>query len=411
MALENGKTSKTSAKHWEGRLFKRSYKGSDGEKIFLPDWHVTLCHQGKDRPVCLKTPEKALAAKRAKEAYMLLKTQGWDAMWAVYKVRKSKNIGKVAKKDEDNTPLTIGDYLGRIDELYTFTAPKTRTKYFSAFYKMISDIFDIQAGKEKYDYVNGGNKKRIEKIHAIPLSEITQGVIERWKNQTFKCRMDASSGEDASASTTINSILRSAKSLFSKKILRSIGLGKKIISPFLDVSFLPEESHRYTTLFDAKELIMKAKKELEPKSKNAHMTILLAIGVGLRRNEIDKLLWEQINFERMTISIYRTPGSNESSSEVALEPFIASELLLLKKSTNGGFVLLSKTQARPNVSYTHYRCKKDFSILLKWLSGNNVDKHGPPPCPSGIGGCSADCALRRFFPNRPRQCAQSRVSP
>jgi hypothetical protein len=122
------KISKTTSKYWEGRLFKRTYKGAGGEKILAPDWYVTLCYKGKDSSVCMQTPNKAAAAKRALDAYLLLKSQGWDALWDVYKVRKSKNDGKKKGEISGQKIITIGDFISALNEKYTFQKiPRTPT--------------------------------------------------------------------------------------------------------------------------------------------------------------------------------------------------------------------------------------------------------------------------------------------
>jgi integrase len=377
MSSESGKTSKTNVKYWEGRLYKRSYKGKDGQDVSLEDWYVTLGHQGKDHRVCLQTPIKALAAKRAKEAYMLLKAQGWDAMWAVYKVRKSRDSGNIEKSEETEAPLTVGDYIARVNKMYTFRTVRTHKNYEACFYKLISDIFNIQSGNEKYDYVNDGRKKRIEKIHAVSLQLLTQDAIESWKNQTLKIRMETNRG----IGTTINSILRGCKNLFSRKILKAIEMDKKFVSPFAEISYLPEESHRYVTRFNAKDLIKKAQQELKDKNTKAYVIFLLALGAGLRRNEIDKLLWEQVDFERKIISIhhtpYFTPKTKESSSEISMAQFLAEELAWFKQGVGCGFVLDSDIQARPDAGYTHCRCPREYRVLYEWLAENGITERNP----------------------------------
>jgi integrase len=320
-----------------------------------------------------------LAGKRALEAYMLLKTQGWDAMWAMHKVRKVKSPQSMEKKEQPNVPATVGEFLALVNEKYTFKSARTRSTYVTSFLKLLSDIFNVTSGKEKYDYVNGGNRERLEKIHAIPLSQLTQDAVESWKNRALKERVAASCGRAESASTTINSTLRGCKNLFSKRILLAIEVAKEFESPFKDVSYLPEGSHRYITKFDAKKLISIAKEDLKEKNQNAYVIFLLAIGAGLRRNEIDKLLWEQVDFERKIISIHKTsyftPKTRESSSEIMLAPTVADALMAHKEGANGPFVLDSNIQARPNAGYTHCRCKRDYKELYVWLLQNGISEN------------------------------------
>jgi integrase len=318
-----------------------------------------------------------LAGKKALEAYMVLKTQGWDAMWGEYKVRKSKHPALAAKAvDVRNIPASVGDFIARVDEKYTFKSQRTRNTYIYSLHKFIADAFEISSGNEKYDYVNGKNRDRLGKIHAIPLVQLTQDMAESWKNKTIKER----AGKQGST-TTVNSILRGCKNLFSDRILRAIEMDKSFVSPFKGVSCLPEKSHRYITKFDARSLIEKARRELRSEHRKAYIIFLLAIGAGLRRNEIDKLLWEQVDFKRGKISIhqtpYFTPKTRESSSEISLPNLVAEELALLKEDSQTAFVLDAEIPARPNAGYTHCRCPRDYKALYAWLSQNGITANNP----------------------------------
>jgi hypothetical protein len=45
--------------------------------------------------------------------------------------------------------------------------------------------FDIQSGPEEFDYVHGGARKRLERIYAVKLSNVTEDKIESWIVETL----------------------------------------------------------------------------------------------------------------------------------------------------------------------------------------------------------------------------------
>jgi integrase len=386
--MANINKDKTSIKYWEGKVAKRKQKDAKGNESVAPYFSVNFKHANKGTYVCLQTDNKYVAAQKARDAYVLLKAKGWEAMWAIYKVRKSKeetwNQNKqsfeVHQNDENQNNLTIGDFIKKIKE-NSFLKAATLHEYELSLYQIAADIFDIKSGTEKYDYVNRGNLVRINKIHSIKLAELTPELIEKWKSEQLKIRSKNNQHLKNSAMATINSITRNAKSLFSKEMLKLTNLSTVLKSPFSDISLFKEGSHRYISKFDAKELIENAQKELKPISQNAYAIFLLALGCGLRRNEIDKLLWEQVDLEDGTISIYATkfftPKTRESSSEVPIAPFVADELRGMKIVADDIFVIPSKIGSRLNAQYTHYRCNGEYRKIYEWLKAQGIDNKSP----------------------------------
>jgi hypothetical protein len=88
--MTNTNRNKTSIKYWEDKVYKRERKNAKGAENISPYFSATFCHGGKVARVCLQTPNKHLAAKRARDACFLLKSKGWAAMWAIYKIRKTR---------------------------------------------------------------------------------------------------------------------------------------------------------------------------------------------------------------------------------------------------------------------------------------------------------------------------------
>jgi integrase len=383
---------KTSVKFWEGSVYKRKANRATENKTDSPYFYANLCHGNKTARVCLQTANKLEAAGRAKNAYLLLKSQGWEAMWEVYRVRKNREeadkqdvrhrgeeINDQHKKRKGEIE-TIGEFVEKVKQV-CFVRPKTLHDYIRSLYHIIADIYGIDYGSDKYNYYCGKNLKRIEEIREIKIDEITPEKIEAWKNNSLKIRTKECPAKHDSAIVTINSILRGAKNLFSKRNLKALGPEAGIINPFAEIEFFKESSHRYITKFNAKDIISDAQKSLKPINSNAYIALLLGLGAGLRKNEIDKLMWEQIDFAEGVLSIratqYFKPKSNESASDVQLAKFVIDELENHRTTTDGVFVLPSKINPIQNATWGHYRCGRDYEVLNKWLRERGISSQKP----------------------------------
>jgi integrase len=226
--------------------------------------------------------------------------------------------------------------------------------------------------------VNGGAKKRLEAIYKIKLSSVTIDKIEEWKNKTLRVKISRKPSARSSACATINKTLRNAKSLFSKRILKAIAMENLEISPFEGVEFLPEGSHRYNSEFDGKHLVEEAMDELKSSDPEAFKIFILALCCGLRRNEIDKLLWRQVDLQRNVIYIRATEvfstKTREFCSSVDLDESVAKILGEYQSVATGPFVIESNVNARPNV---HYRCDRTHRQLIEWLRKHDISANKP----------------------------------
>ena len=191
--------------------------------------------------------------------------------------------------------------------------------YARAFRKIVSDIFGLDGGNRKFDYRSGGRQAWVEKVNRVRLRDITPEKLQKWKVEFLKGR-----GSDPirrrSGSTSVNSLLRQAKSLFAPGILRFLHLDIAS-SPFEGVTFEPRKSMRYQSTFNLENVIRSGREEL---SEEQFKVFLLAIMAGLRRNEIDKLEWRAFDWEEGLISIRATPffspKSEDSTGTVEIDP-------------------------------------------------------------------------------------------
>jgi integrase len=164
--------------------------------------------------------------------------------------------------------------------------------------------------------------------------------------------------------------------------------------PFEGVT-LPEVGRsRYKSEIEPALLLTAAKRELaegiqgedQPANPRPELfkIILLALGAGLRRDEIDKLQWNQIQWHRNTIRVETTEHGGTKSADSEADVDVDPGLLEILKSympepgKGSSFVIESPIEPRPeSVSYHHYRCNRQFEELLTWLHGKGIKSRNP----------------------------------
>ena len=365
------KHGKTDVRYWQSKLFKPWYT-RDGKKRELNQYAVKIQRLGQRVNFALETANKATAAAKAKEIYEYLIGHGWDATLARFKPKS-----QVALK----THATVGDFLDELESKADLN-PKTFTSYAKAFRRILSDAFGIGGGNERFDSTKGGGRERwIEKVHAIKLADVTPGRIQEWK-RAFLGRAASDKTKRRSASISVNSFLRRAKSLFSAELTRHLESAKLPSPlPFDGISFEPRQSMKYRSSFDVAGLIAKARTDLSTEEPEQFKIFLLATMAGLRRNEIDKLEWAAFRWEEGLIRIEATrwfhPKSEDSLGDVEVDP----ELLELFRGYHAkalqNFVIKSRVDPLPDATFDHYRCRSHFEKLCGWLRKKGVKSRTP----------------------------------
>jgi len=144
---------------------------------------------------------------------------------------------------------------------------------------------------------------------------------------------------------------------------------------FLAIQFEKRQSQRYQSSFNIYALIKAAKDELREPEPEMFKIFLLASMAGLRRKEIDCLLWEQVKFHQGIIRIeptkYYHPKSEDSIGDIEVD----SELLAVLGEMRNGTPFVVESSAEPKLGY--YRCAYSFEKLIGWLKAHGVQGSKP----------------------------------
>src|ERR1700737_3936182 len=130
--------SRTDVRYWQDRIFKPTYT-KNGKTLRVDDWAARMQWRGKREVFNLKTPNKAAAAAKAKDIYTMLVGAGWRETLAKFKPETQPKI-----------VATIGDFLIELRGHWP-GRPKTFDDYCRSFRTIVSQIFGIKGGPEKFD--------------------------------------------------------------------------------------------------------------------------------------------------------------------------------------------------------------------------------------------------------------------
>src|ERR1700722_19180072 len=101
----------------------------------------------------------------------------------------------------------------------------------------------------------------------------------------------------AKAITTANTYIRCAGGIFAKRLSPHFkDFALPVENSFRQIRPFPEQPHRYVSKIDPSSLLAAARGELETAEPDTYLVLLLALCCGMRRSEIDRLIWEQVDF-------------------------------------------------------------------------------------------------------------------
>ena len=359
--------------YWKEKIFRPTYTRG-GSSHQSPHYCVEIQHRGRRHRLSLETSAHDAATSRARDIFLAVQSQGWDAALATFRPNGSK--------DSKRQDLTVGEFIGAVKATADGN-PKTIEVYCGAFRKVVADIAGVDSGAQKFNCRGGGHDKWLSSVHSVRLATITPLKVQAWK-RTFLHRAGADAIKQRQAKTSCNFFLRNIRSLFSKNILRHLDLSLPAPVPFEGVEFEPRQSSKYRSTFDIRVLIKKAQQDLSQTQPEQFKIFLLASTVGLRRKEIDLLEWTAFHWEQGVLRIeptqYFRPKSEDSISDLPLDPEVLKIFRNFREKATGPFVIASPVAPRPGVNYNHYRCEAEFQRLSAWLKRKGVASVKPIHC-------------------------------
>ena len=360
--------SKTHADYWHSRVCKRTTK-QNGKTVESPNFHIRLYSGDNQSWFNLGTPNQAAAARKAKEIYVHLEANGWDA--TIIEFKSSKGVSNKG---------TIGDFLQAVKDTGKLRH-RTFLNYQNCLHTIVAGVFGVKSGPAKYDYRSGGNQKWVDRINSIRLCRVTPVKITKWK-RGFISQAGHSPNEIAAAKRTTNSYIRCARSLFSTKIIKEL-TDSKLPSPlpFEGVELEQPGSMKYISKINAQALIAAAKTELKESEPEVYKIFLLGLFAGMRKAEIDLSEWSMLDFQNNILRLEETEWlhlkSSDSTGEISVDSEVMAELRGFMSTSQSQFIVQSSRPPRNDSGHTYYRCQPIFDRLNSWLRGKGIKANKP----------------------------------
>lgn len=370
---------KDQSDYWKRRLYHNFFT-KDGRKVEMPEYYAKLQYCGRRYTFNLNTKNKDIAAAKARDIFVSLRSRGWEATMAEY-------APQGVQKTQGDEITTVGSFVKEVERT-SGLQPKTLARYAQYLRMIVASISCLDGGKRKFDGQKG-RPEWISKIDDIPLVDITPSAAADWK-RAYLSRAGDDPAQQAKVRRSFNTALRNAKSLFSSKIIHAENfrvkvpkfkvadpqLGERDIFWFSSLGFEKPGSMKfhappgitYETLLHA------ARVELRQSNPEVYKLLLLCLCAGLRRSEADVLLWDQIHADTNTISIevnqFIQP-KHDSCGEISVDPALTGEILQFKGQATGAFVVNSPYEWTRK-KYVWYRCEPHWKALMDWLSAQGI---------------------------------------
>ena len=351
---------KNDSRYWRSKVFRRV----DPRGIESAHYTTRIQWRGRRHRFALGTANKEAAAAKAAAIWRDLVAHGLE-------VTLAKHKSAAAPEDTLAAATTIGEWITAASGVWD-GKPATFGGYARALRFIASEILALSKSRKRFGRTQA--KAYREQVDGAPLAILSPQAIQSWRIH-YLSRVGDNPVRQRAARISCNSALRLARSLFSRRILKFVD--PKIIPeelPFRGVEFFSRESMRYQSKFDPSALLRAAVDELDP---DALKVLLLALCVGLRRGEIDRLLWRQVDFDRRLIRVEVTEAgalkTEDSTGAVQIDEELAALLRGFRAKAKGEYVIDSGQAEGGSVSYgQRYRCLKVFARLTGWLRSQGV---------------------------------------
>lgn len=353
--------SKVDARYWlkRGRLFRYARSANYSFQTQL---------KGKRVGFSTRTSNREAAAKVAARICADIVELGIEGALEKHRPTASEDIA------------TIGQYLQVVVPRMR-VRDGTKASYCMQLRRIAADILRQRISRKAKVKAKRLNRESIE---LASLAIFTPAAVEQWQAE-FVANSKQKGRTERVARISANSIIRQARGLFSQKVV------KKVISlrlpdplPFAGVELFPRESMHYVSKIDAGTVLRKAQEELLETAPHQFLVIFLGVAAGLRRGEIDRLLWSHVDFLRKRIYVEDTAQgslkSEDSRGAVDIDGKTVELLRGFHAKATTQFVIDAPQAEQAEFSRLwglRYRCSSVFEKVTAWLRANGVDANKP----------------------------------
>ena len=365
--VQKVRVGKNDARHWLPRM----YHPVNAQGKASPHYAMQLQFKGYRLAFGLRTSNREAAARRAAGIYGDLVSVGVEGTLAKHR----------AKRPETEDIATVGEYL-RAAQSVMAVRPASFAAYAYHLRRITGDIIGERSPRKAKIRAKRETRQAIEDAS---LTVLSASAVQTWR-LAFVSRAKGDGARARSARISCNSIIRQARSLFAPKVVKFLSGTLRLPQPlpFTGAALFPRESMRYISRIDAGALLRKAQEELADEDPDTFLAILLALSAGLRRGEIDQLLWQNVDLDGCRIIVEDSEHgrlkTEESRGAVDIDQHMTAVLRGFRAKATGPFVL-EATRAVAGESSREwgprYRCVTAFERANHWLRTFGVTGNKP----------------------------------
>jgi len=364
------KYGKTDVRYWRSRV---THRGRGKCAVVSENYYVRIQYGGTVEWFNLGTANKEVAAQKARDIYVCLLSDGWNAT----RIRHKPGVEKGPRS------LTVGEYLELVHE-YAGLAEPTFRNYCTRLRTVVGHITG-RPGKIRGGRTYTGKKASPEwrsQIESTPLGELTAERVQRWAVK-YVSERSPDPEKRVHARHTVNALIRGSRSLFGSRIRGMLPKDIRLPDPlpFSAVRLFKQGSMRYRSTLDPVKLLEDAKAELAGQEPEVFKALVLCLLLGLRRGEADMLRWESVRWESNVVRVERheffEPKCESSIGEVPADPGLMLLLRQWHANRKGDFVIESEAIPRLRRNCNDYRCDGHFRRLVTWLRCKGVTANSP----------------------------------
>lgn len=396
------KYAKTDSRYWNGVIFKEESS----------NYFVRIQLHGKRRKVSLRTGTKKTAAEIAKKLHFNVSELGWvDGL--------AKTFGEAGRV---KCNATLGHWIEAVRRsclVSPTTLKQNRGKIRTIAEAIRSGVVTIRQEGDRSRFGRGHNADKWRaRVDSVLLEDLTEEKINWWRREHL-ARFADNPAELKSARISVDSYIRSGKSLFQPKLVKALA-GEVTLpqfTPFRDVETEKVPKSKYISeiespgalliagkrdLWEVTAESLRAKsyeskgmdagdvviapqeqayfKKLVDNHHGAFQILCLGLCLGLRREEIDRLQWKQVRWERKQIIIETTDCFTPKADSEGAVDFDEGLLPLLRdwQSRADGRFILDGIDPKDLPISRKYRAKGAGETLIKWLRGKGITRAKKP---------------------------------
>jgi integrase len=282
------------ASYWKGRLYRNTYVDRQGRRQAVSGLYVRMRHDGITKQVRLPFSERESAAEEAARLFLLLRDEGWGAI--------------ISRQERHPASPTVEEFCDHYRKATASMERPPREVSIRLYCRCLRQLCQLAGVKE--------------------IRHLSAQAVERARD-VYRAEGRKQKRKDAAIQNTITKVIRNAKACFSREaraILVRSGLtlenpfeGIKLTQEIQPVFSLPADIvdgiwEDLPSLRDGArevpEVRHSAKRAKLPKGRaegpkvhfrgpnpSSYAAVLLALGCGLRANEIDKCRWQWFSFD------------------------------------------------------------------------------------------------------------------